>query len=302
MQFRLRNAALAFPVQRQLQQQCCKGSLRCDGKNATPALHPGAAGSNTQGRRCRCCACARKWADELRFLPKTTRPHRRALSSPGWVWRRLRWAAWSRAKAGRASAPARGSPVLPTGLTMVASTASCAPCHGGKPLHTTSMRLASCTEASRFMSAKRTFWATRAPASRQTRASALSSGMARAGNTPAVAQAARWSPQGSSWPRQWQCLGASGRGRRSLRSRSARNCVLMIWKQLLGIKDSAPVWSENSVKKYGNYITWVTYNVTTGSAKVHIDHSMPLELFVAACESKIPSTAATAKERGMGRR
>ena len=80
-----------------------------------------------------------------------------------WVWRRLRWAAWSRAKPGRASALARASPALVTGLTMVASTASCAPCQGGKPLHTTSMRLAFCTGASTSMSAKRTFWATRPP-------------------------------------------------------------------------------------------------------------------------------------------
>ena len=64
------------------------------------------------------------------------------------------------------------------------------------------------------------------------------------------------------------------------------------------IKDSAPVWSENSV----NYINWVTYNVTSGSAKVHIDHSMPLELFVTACENKITSTATSTNERGMGRR
>ena len=57
-------------------------------------------------------------------------------------------------------------------------------------------------------------------------ASARSSGIARAGSTPAVAQAARWSPQGSSWPRQWQCLGANGKGRRNPRSRSTRNCAL----------------------------------------------------------------------------
>ena len=37
------------------------------------------------------------------------------------------------------------------------------------------------------------------------------------GEHPAVAQAARWSPQGSTWPRQWQCLGANG---------GTRNCAL----------------------------------------------------------------------------
>ena len=39
----------------------------------------------------------------------------------------------------------RAPPALVTGLTMVASTASCAPCQRGKPLHTTSMCLASRT-------------------------------------------------------------------------------------------------------------------------------------------------------------
>ena len=46
--------------------------------------------------------------------------------------------------------------------------ASWAPCHRGKPLHTTSMRRASLPATSIFMSATRTLRATRAPASRHT--------------------------------------------------------------------------------------------------------------------------------------
>ena len=53
-----------------------------------------------------------------------------------------------------------GSPSRRTQLTSVASTASC--------WQTTSLRRATCTKASRFMSARRTLRATRAPASRQT--------------------------------------------------------------------------------------------------------------------------------------
>ena len=49
----------------------------------------------------------------------------------------------------------------------------------------------SATGTSRFMSANRTLRATRAPASRQTRATACSRGKARVDRTPEVAQAAR---------------------------------------------------------------------------------------------------------------
>ena len=56
---------------------------------------------------------------------------------------------------------------------------------------TTSMRRASATGTSRFMSANRTLRATRAPPSRQTRATACSRGKARVDRTPEVAQAAR---------------------------------------------------------------------------------------------------------------
>ena len=76
-----------------------------------------------------------------------------------------------------------GWPSRPRGLTSVASTASCSPCHRGSPLQTTSIRRASCMGTSRFMSASRTFLATRAPASRHTPARTRSRGMAREART-----------------------------------------------------------------------------------------------------------------------
>ena len=72
---------------------------------------------------------------------------------------------------------------------IVASRWGLGPCHGGETAHATG--------TSTFMSANRTLRATLAPASRQTRTMACSAGGHR-GRTPEVAQAARWSPKGSS--------------------------------------------------------------------------------------------------------
>ena len=71
---------------------------------------------------------------------------------------------------------------------------------GAVPLATTWMRLSSLIGKSGFMSAKRTCFATRAPASRQTRATACSRGRTRLASTPEVAHAERWSPSESSRP------------------------------------------------------------------------------------------------------
>ena len=109
--------SLALTVQRQLQQRHCKG----DGENATPALctqAPQAVARRAAGApphvRVRVggrTGLPRATSGRLP-RPSATRRHRRAPSSSGYVWRRLRWAAWSKARAGRVSAPARGSPVL----------------------------------------------------------------------------------------------------------------------------------------------------------------------------------------------
>ena len=115
--------------------------------------------------------------------PTTTQRQRRARTSSGYVWRRLRRTAPTRAWPGRASAPVCASPARVTGLTMVASIACWEPCQSGRPLATTSMRWSCETGTSMFMSARRTFRATRAPASWQTRATARSRGKAREAST-----------------------------------------------------------------------------------------------------------------------
>ena len=79
----------------------------------------------------------------------------------------------------------------PPDFQRVASTASCAPCHKLRQLHTISIRRASWTGTSRFMADKATLRPTRAPASWQTRATARSRGSARDARTPKLEQAAR---------------------------------------------------------------------------------------------------------------
>ena len=79
---------------------------------------------------------------------------------------------------------------LLSGLTMVVSTASWAPWNSGNPSATTSRRLLSKTPGMAMSrSLTKTFTETRPPASRQTRATALSSENPRRPNTPTVAHA-----------------------------------------------------------------------------------------------------------------
>ena len=191
-----------------------------------PALAAAGSGGSRLAARCR-ARWRRKAASAPNrpptSTPTTTRRARRALASSGYVWHRLRRAAAWTAAPGRA-APGCGSPARVTGLTMVASNASCAPCQRSRPFATTSMQRASLTGTSMFMSASLTLRATRAPLSRQTRATACSSGRALDANTPDVAHAERWSPSGSRRPRQRQVRGAKGSGKRSRRRRSTRRC------------------------------------------------------------------------------
>ena len=153
--------------------------------------------------------------------PNTTSLQRLARWSSGYV-RCFRSRAWARARPGSLSAPGRALPSRLTGLTIVASTATWAPCQRGRPFATTSMRRPSAAGTSRFKSRRATFVATRAPASLQMRAAARSSGPARLASAPTWAQAERWSPRSSRRPPQAQCLGASGSGSRSLRSSRTR--------------------------------------------------------------------------------
>ena len=100
---------------------------------------------------------------------------------------------------------------------------SCTPPKPGSPFATTRSRHPSDNCMPRLRSRRKTFVATRAPASRQTRATARSSGPARRTSTPAVGQAVRWSPSGSRAPPQRHARGSSGSGRRRRRSRTHRN-------------------------------------------------------------------------------
>ena len=94
-------------------------------RRTQPALAAARSGGGRLATRCRATASAPKRPPTS--TPTTTRRSRRALASSGYVWRRLRQAAAWTAAPGRAAAPGCGSP---TGLTMVASIASCAPCQG----------------------------------------------------------------------------------------------------------------------------------------------------------------------------
>ena len=74
----------------------------------------------------------------------------------------------------------------------------------------------------RFKSRRKTLVATQAPASRQMRAAARSRGQARRTSTPAVGQAALWSPSSSRAPPQRQARASSGSGRRRRRRSTQR--------------------------------------------------------------------------------
>ena len=134
----------------------------------------------------------------------------------------------------------------------MASTASCSPCHRGRPLQTTSIRRASCTGTSRFMSASRTFLATRAPASRHTPARARSRGMAREARTPAVAHAVRWSPSTSSGLRQAQARVASGSGRRNWKCALGSVTSSCVGRNIRAREECGPACDSSSAREAGD--------------------------------------------------
>ena len=142
--------------------------------------------------RARALANCRKKAKASRpNLPPTSRVSTTSLQrrATGYVWRRLRFGACSSALPGTRSACGCARV---TGETKVVSTAAWAPCHRGSPFASTSMRRPSARGTSTFMSRKKTLVATRAPASRQTRAAALSKAAPRAPRTPAVGTPVLW--------------------------------------------------------------------------------------------------------------
>ena len=115
--------------------------------------------------------------------PPTSKPntslHHCATTNSGYTTRRLSWAACCAAEPGACAVPGRDVPSRDTGQTNVVSTATWAPCQSGRPSASTSARRQSASGNPMFMSRKKTLLATPAPASRQTRAGALSRGAPR---------------------------------------------------------------------------------------------------------------------------
>ena len=159
-----------------------------------------------------------------------------------------------RARPGSVSAPGRGQPSRWIGHTNVTSTATCAPWKDGRPLATTSRRRASVMGSPRFNSRRKTSVATRPPASRQIWATTLSTGTARRTRTPAVAQAARWSPRMSSSPPQRHSRAVGGRGKRKRRSRVTRKTSSPMWysgrvgKVVSTVLPPGPAWDNRSAR------------------------------------------------------
>ena len=100
------------------------------------------------------------------------------------------------------------------------STASCAPCHKGKPLAMTSMRRSSNRLAMTLRSRERVGGHARAGAGFPTHTGGI--GHPRPRRAPDLAQAARWSPRGSRGRRHRQLRADRGKGRRRRRKKRAR--------------------------------------------------------------------------------
>ena len=218
-----RASSTKLRLQGELQEGGCERTLRRNGDEATPAENPCCLGGVADSGRGTGCACPGEEANKgggflspasSNLETKHDQATAAAASISGYTFAGVCVAR----HCGRPmqptwlSAASCGRPSRLTGLTSVASTASCALCQSGRPLQTTSMRRASWTGTSIFMAASATLHPTRAPASWQTRAMARSRGNAREASTPDVEHAARWSPYASRAPRQEQLREPSGRG------------------------------------------------------------------------------------------
>ena len=146
MQFRRLTRHAGFTSGWELEQRSRVGEHRSNSEYPRPPLHPASARSRSQ--RCRdadgtvLSQEAQEGGSFSAEAPANRQPQsrvRRAASRGSRLapwWRRLRLAASCTAAAGRVSAPGRAEPVRVTGLTIVASIASWAPCRRGKPLAT----------------------------------------------------------------------------------------------------------------------------------------------------------------------
>ena len=56
---------------------------------------------------------------------------------------------------------------------------------------------------------------------------------------------------------------------------SPMRTAMMVLKETFSYKEFSPTWAENSIKQKGNYLIWITFNLTQGVAKLRIDRSIP---------------------------
>ena len=183
---------------------------------------------------------------------KTTRRAReRRPTNSGCVRSFLR-RAWAKMMPSMFAVPGLAVPTPRMGDTRVVSIASCAPPYRGNPSTRTSNRRASWAFGrARSISLTMTFTATLPPASRQTRAAALSTANPRLPNSPALEHAARWWPQGSSERphRQKRNERGSGRRRRRRRSTRKRDGSILV-KKLIGATDQRDTGERTTLRAH----------------------------------------------------
>ena len=150
------------------------------------------------------------------------------------------------------SAPGRGLPSQVRADTIVVSMVSCAPPCSGGPSATTSLRLSIRCGGQRSKSWTMTFVRMRAPASRHTRAAALSSGNPLLPRTPAAAQAAGWWPRLSRGQPHRQLRMDRGRRRWMRRSSNtwkgwgSKVVALVVGNATIGVDENGPDWDLNN--------------------------------------------------------
>ena len=180
-------------------------------------------------------------------LPATSHPNTTNFALPNWPPSSGEVVSFRRRAACRAAPSTSTQRVcgVPSRLstdTTVVSIVSCAPWNNGRPSATiSSRRLSSTSGRAKSMSCTRTFNETLAPASRQTRAAALSTTKPLRPRTPATAHAARW------WP-----LESSGRPHRQLRAEQGKarepETTTEVGKLVNGNPAMGPPWERNKAR------------------------------------------------------
>ena len=252
---------------RKLEQRSREGSLGGNGEDATPTVHPSGLSSAAHGDRCAGSAGLREKSEEGRgFLtpaPSSFNAEDDKAAAASTKQLRIGVPALALRRAGQSNDRLR----IGSGLRLALARERGDQCRidgelssvpeGQAIAHDLDPSGVADRHITMFMSATRTLRATRAPASRQTRARACSSGSARVGRTPEVAQAARWSPKGSRLRPQRQVRGQSAKGRRSRRSSKTRNCALaMVTSSEVGRTvntrpECGPAWESSRARDAG---------------------------------------------------